>query len=71
MEKDVSQERSLGGGALRSAAYAEFLFSQFVKCRAFPGWPDLYECHDEEDRAYFWMLDGEVEKGRITLEQPK
>lgn len=56
---------------MRSAAYAEFLFSQFVKCRAFPGWPDLYECHDEEDRAYFWMLDGEVEKGRITLEQPK
>ena len=50
--------------------YREFLFEQFVKCRAFPGWPDLYELHDDEDRKYFWMLEGEMERGRINLVRP-
>lgn len=51
-------------------AYTEFLFDTFVKFRAWQGWKDIYEAHDEEDREYFWMLEQEVEKGRLNLVKP-
>ena len=37
--------------------WAEYLFDEYRKCRKFPGWPIILECHDEEDREYYFMLD--------------
>lgn len=44
----------------------EFLVDLFKKFRFSPGWPTLFECHDAEDQDYFWMLEDEMDKGRLS-----
>lgn len=37
--------------------WAEILFFIWNECRHLPAWMDVWECHDEEDKDYFQMLD--------------
>lgn len=48
----------------------QFLFDLYKNGRLFPGWADLFECHDEEDQAYFWMLENEMEAGKLICMKP-
>ncbi len=44
-----------------------FLRSLYVDNRAGPYWEDVYNCHDEEDRGYFDMLEEMRRKNRSFL----
>ena len=46
--------------------WSSYLFDTFLRARLSMGWGDIYECHDEEDRAYFMMLEDEFDARRIT-----
>ena len=50
-----------------SSDYSELLFNQFIKYRKWPGWPDIYELHDGEDQAYFMMLEGLMDEGKLGV----
>lgn len=37
--------------------WSELLFQVYKECRGLPGWADLYEFYEPEDREYFMQLD--------------
>jgi hypothetical protein len=37
--------------------WAAMLYDIWKENRAMPGWADIYEYHDEPDRAFFMVLD--------------
>ena len=49
--------------------WSKTLFRIYRECRNGPGWPELFDCHDEEDQNYFWMLEDEVDAGRLFLKE--
>ena len=43
----------------------------FVNCRAFPGWANIYESHDDEDKQYFMRLEQFYESGKLKVKLPE
>jgi len=50
---------------MRDPHWNKFLLEVYRSSRNMDGWPDIYHCHDEEDQAYFNMLDSEIEAQRL------
>ena len=44
----------------------EILFRIYRDCRKNKYWFNLYDCHDDEDKRYFDMLDERLEKKIIS-----
>lgn len=42
------------------------LMREFLECRLYPNWPDLYETHDKEDQEYLMDLEMQYMDGKLT-----
>jgi hypothetical protein len=49
--------------------WRKFLFGEFIRCREFPGWKMILDCHDNEDRSYFSMLEELYETKTLKVEK--
>ena len=67
--------RGLAGGGVEMKSdwktWPECLLEEYKSCRRFPGWKQILENHDEEDRNYFDRLDEEVAEGKSKIEFEK
>ena len=71
VEKIVQEKWRLDGRNMIDSFWSKYLFETYVMCRKGPGWAQIFACHDEEDRDYFWILEDEVDAGRLVLPERK
>lgn len=49
--------------------WKSILLEEYIHCREFPGWAQIYEAHDQQDKEYFLSLEDYRESGFLITER--